>query len=139
MVAHIDEEVNSLCIVMAAKLLSELPFREEFGVAAVPHTISMTFASVGTLGTKPGQRDALVAILLRPKPELRESGCLLYEVGINDDVPDTVFVSELWESAEAHQASLHLDSTRAAIAEAMPLLSGQMGGHRFTVLGSPLR
>jgi quinol monooxygenase YgiN len=99
----------------------------------------MTFANVGVLGTKPGQRDALVAILLRPNPGMKEAGCLLYEVGINDDMPDTVFVSELWESPEAHRASLELDSTRAAIAEAMPLLSGEMGGHRFTVLGSPLR
>ncbi|MDP9886963.1 putative quinol monooxygenase [Pseudarthrobacter enclensis] len=99
----------------------------------------MTFANVGMLGTKPGRRDALVAILLRPKPGLREAGCLLYEVGVNEDVPDAVFVSELWESAEAHQASLQLDSTRAAIDEAMPLLSGETAGHRFTVLGSPLR
>ncbi|MDQ0662764.1 quinol monooxygenase YgiN [Arthrobacter ulcerisalmonis] len=106
---------------------------------AVLHTVPMTFANVGVLGTKHGQRDALVAILLRPKPGMKEAGCLLYEVGINDDMPDKVFVSELWESAEAHQASLQLDSTRAAIAEAMPLLSGEMGGHRFTVLGSPLR
>lgn len=99
----------------------------------------MTFANVGLLGTKPGQRDALVAILVRPKPGMKKAGCLLYEVGINDDMPDTVFVSELWESAEAHQASLQLESTRAAIAEAMPLLSGDMGGHRFSVVGSPLR
>jgi quinol monooxygenase YgiN len=98
----------------------------------------MTFANVGLLGTKPGQRDALVAILVRPKPGMKEAGCLLYEVGINDDMPDTVFVSELWESADAHQASLQLESTRAAIAEAMPLLSGDMGGHRFAVVGSPL-
>ena len=48
----------------------------------------MTFANVGSLGTKPGQRDAVVAILLRPMPELRDAGCLLYEVGINDDQPD---------------------------------------------------
>lgn len=99
----------------------------------------MTFANVGLLGTKPGQRDALVAILVRPRPGMKEAGCLLYEVGINDDMPDTVFVSELWESAEAHRASLQLESTRAAIAEAMPLLSGNMGGHRFAVVGSPLR
>ena len=99
----------------------------------------MTFANVGSLGTKPGKRDAVVAILLRPMPGLREAGCLLYEVGVNDDEPDTVFVCELWESPEAHQASLQLDSVRAAIAEAMPLLSGGMGGSRFTVLGSPLR
>jgi len=99
----------------------------------------MTFANVGTLGTKAGQRDALVEILLRPKPELRNAGCLLYEVGVNNDVPDTVFVCELWESAEAHQDSLRLEGVQAAISEAMPLLSGDNGGHRFTVLGSPLR
>jgi quinol monooxygenase YgiN len=99
----------------------------------------MTFANVGSLGTKPGQRDAVVAILLRPMPGLKEAGCLLYEVGINDDAPDTVFVCELWESPEAHRASLQLDSVRAAIAEAMPLLSGEMGGNQFRVLGSPLR
>jgi quinol monooxygenase YgiN len=99
----------------------------------------MTFANVGRLGTRPGQRDAVVSILLRPMAGLKEAGCLLYEVGVNQDVADTVFVCELWESPEAHQASLQLDSVRAAIAEAMPLLSGDMGGNQFTVLGSPLR
>ena len=32
-----------------------------------------------------------------------------------------------------------LAGVRAAIAEAMPLLSGQMDGYRFAVTGSPLR
>ncbi|MET3721733.1 putative quinol monooxygenase [Arthrobacter sp. UYEF21] len=99
----------------------------------------MTFVNVGSLGTKPGQQDDLVQLLLRPMAGLEAAGCLRYEVGVNPDVPDTVFVSELWQSAEAHQASLQLDSVRAAIAEAMPLLSGEMGGTRFTVVGSPLR
>lgn len=97
------------------------------------------FANVGTLGVQSGKRDELVAILTRRSPELEESGCLLYEVGVSEDEPDTVFVAELWTSAEAHQASLQLDSVRSAIAEAMPLLSGQMGGYQFTVSGSPLR
>lgn len=99
----------------------------------------MTFANVGTLGTQPGKRDEVVAILTRRNPQLNEAGCLMYEVGINDDDPDTVFVAELWTSPEAHQASLKLDNVRAAIAEAMPLLSGQMGGSQFSVAGSPLR
>ena len=99
----------------------------------------MTFANVGTLETKPGQREAVVSILVRPMAGLKEAGCLLYEVGVNDTAPDTVFVCELWESPEAHRASLGLDSVQAAISEAMPLLSGEMGGHQFTVLGSPLR
>ena len=99
----------------------------------------MTFANVGRLGVKPGRRDELIEILIRPSAEIGELGCLLYEVGVDDDDPDAVFVSELWESAEAHAASLRLDSVRASIAEAMPLLSGDMGGYRFDVIGSPLR
>ncbi|QTV80815.1 putative quinol monooxygenase [Microbacterium sp. NIBRBAC000506063] len=99
----------------------------------------MTFVNAGTLGVLPGRREEVVSILTRRSPDLAAAGCLLYEVGIDDDRPDTVFVVELWESAEAHGASLRLDSVRASIAEAMPLLSGEMGGFRFTVIGSPLR
>jgi quinol monooxygenase YgiN len=99
----------------------------------------MTFANVGTLGVKPGKRDEVVAILTRRNPKLENAGCLLYEVGTNDAEPDTVYVAELWTSADAHRASLTLDSVRAAIAEAMPLLTGQMGSDRFEVVGSPLR
>ncbi|KQX08091.1 MULTISPECIES: putative quinol monooxygenase [unclassified Leifsonia] len=99
----------------------------------------MTYANIGTLGARPGRRDELVALLTRPSAPLREVGCLLYEVGVSDDEPDTVFVAELWESEEAHRASLELPSVRAAIDEARPLLSGVMGGTGFTVVGSPLR
>jgi quinol monooxygenase YgiN len=99
----------------------------------------MTFANVGTLETVPGKRDLLVEILTRRTADLEQAGCLLYEVGVNEENPDTVFVAELWTSAQAHQASLNLDSVQAAIQEARPLLSGRMDGFRFDVVGSPLR
>ncbi len=99
----------------------------------------MTFATVGTLGAVPGTRDELVAHLTARNTALRQAGCLAYEVGVSDDEPDTVFVVELWESAEAHGASLALPEVRAAIAAARPLLSGAFGGFDFEVVGSPLR
>lgn len=99
----------------------------------------MTFANVGTLGTVSGKRDELVAHLTQHSDTLKQIGCLAYEVGVSDDDLDTVFVMELWESAEAHQASLALPEVQAAIAAARPLLSGTFGGFRFTVVGSPLR
>lgn len=99
----------------------------------------MTYANVGTLGALPGKRDQLVEILSRRNADLEQAGCLLYEVGVNEEQPDTVFVAELWASADAHRASLALDSVQAAIQEARPLLSGEMGGFRFEVAGSPLR
>lgn len=99
----------------------------------------MTYANTGELGTQPGKRDEVIAILTRLNPELMQAGCLLYEVGVNDEAPDTVFVVELWESAEAHQKALELESVQNAITEAMPLLTGQLSGNQFTVTGSPLR
>lgn len=99
----------------------------------------MTFANVGTLGATSGTRDALVSILTRRNAALATAGCLLYEVGVSETEPDTVFVVELWMSAEHHAASLQLPEVQAAIAEARPMLSGVFGGFRFDVVGSPLR
>jgi len=99
----------------------------------------MTFANVGTLGVVPGKRDELVAHLTQRSDTLKQIGCLAYEVGVSDDDLDTMFVVELWDSAEAHQASLALTEVQASIATARPLLSGDFGGFRFNVVGSPLR
>ena len=99
----------------------------------------MTFAHVGSLETQPGKRDAVVEILTRLNLDLVDAGCLLYEVGVKQDEPHTVHVMELWESLEAHQASLQLDSVKAAIDEASPLLTGQFDSHDFTIKDSPLR
>lgn len=99
----------------------------------------MTFVNAGTIGTQPGRRDDLVALLTRRNDTLRELGCRLYEVGTSDAEPDTVFVVELWDSAADHAASLHHPDVRAAIEAGRPLLSGSFGGFRFDVAGSPLR
>lgn len=98
----------------------------------------MTFANVGTLGALPGRRDELAAHLTRRSDGLAAAGCLLYEVGVGEE-PDTVYVMELWTSAEAHRASLQLPEVQESIAQARPLLSGEFGGFRFDVVGSPLR
>lgn len=98
----------------------------------------MTFANAGTLGTLPGKRDELVTHLTRRSNMLGEIGCLVYEVGVADDHPDTVFVVELWKDEQSHQASLALPEVQESIAAARPLLSGEFGGFRFTVVGSPL-
>lgn len=99
----------------------------------------MTYANVGTLGTVPGKRNELVGHLTARNAALQRAGCLAYEVGVRDDEPDTVFVVELWENAEAHQSSLALPEVQAAIAAARPLLSGAFGGFSFDVIGSPIR
>ena len=91
----------------------------------------MRFGMYAKLVAKPGQRDALVAILLRDVEALRAHGCELYVVNLAVDDDDAVWVTEVWASKEAHRASLQLPETQQAIAEAMPLLTGERRGRAF--------
>ncbi len=102
-------------------------------------TDAMTYARFGTLRAQPGQGDRIVDILIRPNSETQQVGCLMYEVGRDGEDPDLVHVVELWESSDAHRASLQLESVRSAIAEAMPLLTPDLSGTGFEIDGSPLR
>jgi quinol monooxygenase YgiN len=43
-------------------------------------------------------------------------------VAVDDSDADGVWVTEVWESAEAHTASLQLDRVRDQIRRAMPIL-----------------
>ena len=95
----------------------------------------MRYGLHGRLTAKPGKRDEVVNLLLRDVEELRDAGCDLYMVSLAPDQPDVVLVTEVWTSREAHRASLQLPSVKAAIAEAMPLLTGEFGGEELTVVG----
>ncbi len=98
----------------------------------------MTFDYSAAFPVRPGAAERLVAALTASHPGLADAGCLRYDVGTSPDAPDTVFVHESWVSREAHDASLGLPSTRAAIAQAMPLIAGRPATASFEVLGSPL-
>lgn len=95
----------------------------------------MRYGRFGKMGVKPGERDRVVAILLRDVAALREVGCELYVVHRSEGEPDAVWVTEVWATREAHRASLALPSVRAAIAEAMPLLSGEFESVELDVVG----
>lgn len=89
----------------------------------------------GKLIATPGQRDALAALLLEDETALSAMpGCRLYLVFVSAEEPDAVLVTEAWDSAEAHRASLQLPSVAAAIEKAMPLIAGGSGGE-VTLLG----
>ena len=46
-----------------------------------------------------------------------------------------IWVTEIWESAERHEASLQVPETKAAIAKAMPMLTGEFTRQELTVVG----
>lgn len=83
------------------------------------------FGYINAIGTRSGKRDEVVAILLEGVEGLRAVGCLQYTVAVDPGDEVTIRVSEVWESEEAHAASLQLPETKEAIARAMPMLSGE--------------
>lgn len=76
----------------------------------------------GRLATKPGKRDEVLAILSEHEQHDRMPGCRVYLVAVDPTDADGVWVTEVWESEEAHAASLQLDRVKDQIARAMPLL-----------------
>lgn len=95
----------------------------------------MRYGLFVTIHVKPGQRDAVVEILMRDVEAARALGCDLYMVGVSDEKPDVVYVTEVWTSQEAHRASLNDPAVQAAIAEAMPMLTGEFHSTEFSVAG----
>ncbi|MGW7575731.1 putative quinol monooxygenase [Streptomyces sp. NPDC054765] len=96
----------------------------------------MPYGYQATMKARPGHRDEVIAILLRGTDGLRAAGCRLYAVGVADATdPDLIWVNELWDTKEQHDASLLLPETKAAIAEALPLLTGEFTGQELSVVG----
>lgn len=95
----------------------------------------MTYGYVGSMRTRHGHRDEVVAILLRGADGLRAAGCDLYLVGVADDDPTVIWVTEVWRSKAHHDASLALPEAQAAIASALPLLTGEFTRQELTMVG----
>lgn len=95
----------------------------------------MAYGYIASMKTEPGHRDDVVAILLGGADGLRRAGCELYVVSVADDDDVTIWVSEVWRSKQHHDASLRLPETKAAIAAAMPMLTGEFTGQELTVVG----
>lgn len=67
----------------------------------------------------------LTAILLEAAQSLQAAkGCDLYAISSDPKEMDSVWVTEIWHSKDDHDTSLKLDSVRAVIAKAMPVLDG---------------
>jgi quinol monooxygenase YgiN len=95
----------------------------------------VTYGYLATMRTKAGHRDDVVRILLSGLDGLRQVGCRLYVVGVSETDPELIWVNEVWESKEHHEASLQLPETRAAIDRAMPMLTGDFTGQELTIAG----
>ncbi len=77
-----------------------------------------------TMTARPGQGDALVALLLAA-PSLPNPDCVVFLVGRSAGNPDVVFVTEGWTSRDAHGAFFASDAAQAFITALAPLIAGE--------------
>jgi quinol monooxygenase YgiN len=83
----------------------------------------MKYGYINQFTAQPGKRDELVAILLQAAQALEANrDCIQYVVGVAAQ-PETVWVTEVWTSKQAHDAALEPEDVKATIARAMPLIA----------------
>lgn len=80
------------------------------------------YGLIGKMIAAPGKRDDLIAILLEGIAGM--PGCLSYIVAADPADADAIWITEVWDNATSHQASLALPSVRSAIDRARPLIAG---------------
>jgi len=80
------------------------------------------FGLIGKMTATPGQREALIQILLEGTEAM--PGCLSYIVARDVKDENAIWISEVWDHQESHKASLKLPAVQAAIAKARPIIAG---------------
>ena len=93
------------------------------------------YGLINKVNAVPGQRDALVAILLEGTQGM--PGCLSYVVAIDQADANALWITEVWDTQESHKASLSLPAVQAAIAKGRAMIAGfssrvetvPIGGH----------
>jgi quinol monooxygenase YgiN len=80
------------------------------------------YGLIGKMSAVAGQRDALAAYLLEGTQTM--PGCRSYVIATDPADSDALWITEVWDSKESHQASLALPSVQATIQKARPLIAG---------------
>jgi quinol monooxygenase YgiN len=79
----------------------------------------------GKLKAKPGHKEELAEILIAASQLLATAnGCNLYVVGYDSKDENSVYITEIWNTKEDHDNSLHVAGVRDLIMKAMPILDG---------------
>jgi len=101
------------------------------------------YGLIGKMTAVAAQRDTLASMLLESTQAM--PGCLSYIVAADPVDADALWITEVWDSAASHQASLALPAVKATIAKARPLIAGfsnrvetaPIGGHGLMKPAAP--
>ena len=80
------------------------------------------YGIIGKMTAAEGKRDELISILLDGTQGM--AGCKLYAIAADSEDQTGIWITEIWDSEESHQASLSLPSVQEAIAKGRPLIAG---------------
>jgi quinol monooxygenase YgiN len=79
------------------------------------------YGLIGKMIAAPGQRDALISVLLEGIAEM--PGCLNYVVARDPAEVNAIWITEVWDSEQSHRASLSLPAVQQAIARGKSLIT----------------
>ena len=85
---------------------------------------SVTHGFHATMTARPGQGDALIALLLRA-PAFGIPDCPVFLIGRSASEPDKIFVTEGWTSQAAHARFFSSEAAQGYVAELIPLVAGE--------------
>jgi len=74
------------------------------------------------IAAAPGKREEMIRILKESAADM--PGCLRYVVAEDSANENAIWVTEVWDSAASHEASLSLPAVRNAIPKAREIVSG---------------
>lgn len=79
------------------------------------------YGLIGKITAESGRREELIEILLTGSSKM--PGCLSYIVSKDAEEGDAIWVTEVWDSKESHEASLSLPSVKEAMQKGRPLIA----------------
>lgn len=80
------------------------------------------YGLIGKMLATEGQRDELAKLLLQGTEEM--PGCLSYVIASDPTDPNALWITEVWDSRESHEASLKLPTVQAVIRQGRPMIAG---------------
>lgn len=93
------------------------------------------YGLIGRIVAAEGKREELIAILCASAGQM--PGCKSYVVARCGEHPDGIWVTEVWDDAESHKASLGLEAVQYAIGRARPLIAGFDNRFETEPVGGP--
>ncbi len=80
------------------------------------------YGMIGKMNVTTGKRAEVLSLLL---PAVKEMpGCLSYVIALDPSDENGIWITEVWDSKDSHDASLSLPEVKKSIAAARPMIAG---------------